>query len=59
MLSPTFQLTLLHHRVAGEIGVEMPICEQIYRIIYEGADPRNAVSVLMQRALKAEFAPGG
>jgi glycerol-3-phosphate dehydrogenase (NAD(P)+) len=46
------------HRVAGEIGVEMPICEQIYRIIYEGADPRNAVSVLMQRALKAEFALG-
>jgi glycerol-3-phosphate dehydrogenase (NAD(P)+) len=47
------------HRVAGEVGVEMPICEQIFRIIYEGADPRNAVSVLMQRALKAEFAPGG
>ena len=47
------------HRVAGEAGVEMPICEQIYLIIYEGADPRNAVSVLMQRALKAEFALGG
>jgi glycerol-3-phosphate dehydrogenase (NAD(P)+) len=46
------------HRVATEIGVEMPICEQIYRIIYEGADPRGAVSVLMQRALKSEFAPG-
>jgi glycerol-3-phosphate dehydrogenase (NAD(P)+) len=44
------------HRVAAEVGVEMPICEQIYQIIYEGADPRNAVSVLMQRALKAEFA---
>jgi glycerol-3-phosphate dehydrogenase (NAD(P)+) len=46
------------HRVATEIGVEMPICEQIYRIIYEGADPRGAVSVLMQRTLKSEFAPG-
>jgi glycerol-3-phosphate dehydrogenase (NAD(P)+) len=44
------------HRVAADVGVEMPICEQIYRIIYEGADPRGAVSVLMQRALKAEFA---
>jgi glycerol-3-phosphate dehydrogenase (NAD(P)+) len=47
------------HHVAGKAGVEMPICEQIYRILYEGADPREAVTALMQRALKSEFAPGG
>jgi len=45
------------HQVAASAGVEMPICEQIYRILYEGADPREAVTALMQRALKSEFSP--
>ncbi|MGI9263865.1 MAG: NAD(P)H-dependent glycerol-3-phosphate dehydrogenase [Gammaproteobacteria bacterium] len=43
------------HRVAERAGVEMPICEQIYRILYEGARPEEAVDALMQRALKSEF----
>jgi glycerol-3-phosphate dehydrogenase (NAD(P)+) len=47
------------HTVAGQVGVEMPICEQIYRILYQGAEPEEAVATLMQRALKSEFAPGG
>jgi glycerol-3-phosphate dehydrogenase (NAD(P)+) len=44
------------HRVATELGVEMPICHQIYRILYEGVEPASAVSVLMSRELKSEFA---
>jgi glycerol-3-phosphate dehydrogenase (NAD(P)+) len=44
------------HRVAERAGVEMPICEQIYRILYKGARPEEAVGALMQRALKSEFA---
>jgi glycerol-3-phosphate dehydrogenase (NAD(P)+) len=47
------------HRVAARAGVEMPICEQIYRILYEGAEPKEAVVALMKRELKSEFAPGG
>jgi glycerol-3-phosphate dehydrogenase (NAD(P)+) len=43
------------HHVAVGLGVEMPICHQIYRLLYEGADPREAVNALMQRALKSEF----
>jgi glycerol-3-phosphate dehydrogenase (NAD(P)+) len=46
------------HRVALAAEVEMPICEQIYRILYEGAEPQAAVSALMKRELKSEFAPG-
>ncbi len=42
------------HQVAGRLGVEMPICEQVYRILYEGVSPRDAVSRLMSRELKAE-----
>jgi glycerol-3-phosphate dehydrogenase (NAD(P)+) len=42
------------HQVADALGVEMPICQQIYRILYEGAPPRDAVAALMGRALKPE-----
>lgn len=42
------------HEVAAQTGVEMPICHQIYRILYEGASPREAVGALMSRTLKAE-----
>ncbi len=40
--------------VAESTGVEMPICHQIYRILYEGASPREAVGALMARSLKSE-----
>ena len=40
--------------VANKTAVEMPICEEIYRILYEGAAPREAVGALMSRALKPE-----
>lgn len=42
------------HQVADRLGVEMPISQQIYRILYEGAPPRDAVAVLMGRTLKPE-----
>jgi glycerol-3-phosphate dehydrogenase (NAD(P)+) len=47
------------HQVAAKAEVEMPICEQIFQILYHGADPREAVTALMKRDLKSEFAPGG
>jgi len=40
--------------VADDLGIEMPICHQVYRILYEGASPREAVAALMRRALKPE-----
>ena len=40
--------------VARQTGVEMPISDEIYRILYEGATPRDAVVSLMSRALKPE-----
>ncbi len=43
--------------VADELGIEMPICHQVYRIIYEGASPREAVGALMGRQLKSESEP--
>jgi glycerol-3-phosphate dehydrogenase (NAD(P)+) len=40
--------------VADKLGIEMPICNQVYRILYEGASPREAVGALMGRELKSE-----
>lgn len=42
------------HEVAQKLGIEMPICHQVYRILYEGASPREAVGTLMSRELKSE-----
>ena len=36
--------------VATRLSVEMPICEQVYRVVYEGAHPKDAVKELMGRA---------
>ena len=40
--------------VAARLNVELPIVEQIYRIIYEGLAPREAVAALMNRPLVPE-----
>jgi glycerol-3-phosphate dehydrogenase (NAD(P)+) len=40
--------------LAARAGVEMPIVDQACRVLYEGADPREAVIELMTRNLKAE-----
>jgi glycerol-3-phosphate dehydrogenase (NAD(P)+) len=36
-------------------GIEMPIVTEIYRILFEGKDPRQAVKALMARDLKQEL----
>ena len=43
------------HFLAQRMGVEMPICERMYRILYEGLDPRKAAKDLMGRELKHEL----
>ncbi|MBR3356839.1 MAG: NAD(P)-dependent glycerol-3-phosphate dehydrogenase [Solobacterium sp.] len=42
------------HEMAAELGIEMPITEQVYRILYENASPVEAGEELMGRKLKAE-----
>jgi glycerol-3-phosphate dehydrogenase (NAD(P)+) len=43
------------HEVAAERGVEMPIVEQVYRVLYEGLDARDAVTALMRRPVMREL----
>ncbi len=40
--------------LARQCGVEMPIAEQVYRVLYEGCSPRSAVSTLFERAQTLE-----
>ncbi|EIJ34583.1 NAD(P)H-dependent glycerol-3-phosphate dehydrogenase [Thiothrix nivea] len=42
-------------KLAATAGVEMPICDVVYRILYEQLPPRQAVQELISRDLKAEF----
>jgi glycerol-3-phosphate dehydrogenase (NAD(P)+) len=43
------------HAVSHREGVDMPICEGIYRLLYEGLPPREVVRALLSRPIKAEF----
>jgi len=42
------------HNVAARNGIDMPIAEQLYRVLYESLDPRDAVTALMRRPLMRE-----
>lgn len=42
------------HRLSQQYGVELPICEAVYTVLYEGADPKDAIGALFEREQKAE-----
>jgi len=42
------------HRVAERLGVDMPICREIYGIMYENKPVRSAVQALMGREVRSE-----
>ena len=42
------------HEVAARAGVEMPLCEMAYRVLYQHLPAKEAVRSLMSRPIKAE-----
>lgn len=42
------------HRLAARLGVEMPISEQVYRVLYERQSPQAAVEALLRREPRRE-----
>lgn len=54
MVAEGVKTSLSAYQLAQKLGVEMPIIEQIYLILYQHKDPRQAVTDLMMRDLKAE-----
>lgn len=43
------------HQLALKYGVDMPIMEQVDKVLFEGKDPQKAVSDLMRRPGKDEY----
>ncbi len=41
--------------LSRKFGVEMPVVEQVYKVLYKGKAPGDIVKTLMNRALKSEF----
>lgn len=55
MVAEGVKTTQAAYFLARKVGVEMPIVEQVYRILYEDRSPREAVQTLMTRELKDEI----
>lgn len=54
MVAEGVQTTLSTYQLAEKLNVEVPIIEQMYLILFKDKDPREAVTDLMLRDLKAE-----
>jgi glycerol-3-phosphate dehydrogenase (NAD(P)+) len=48
--------TLVAHNLAQQLGLEMPITEKIYQVLYENADPKVAAVELMGGNARHELA---
>ena len=46
--------TEVAYKVSRDLNIDMPITEAIYSVLYEGADPKEAVLELMTRNKKHE-----
>ena len=49
-----YYATKIVHKIACDIGVEMPIIEQCYEILYENKSARDAIDTLLGRPLRTE-----
>jgi glycerol-3-phosphate dehydrogenase (NAD(P)+) len=47
------------HQLAQRLGVDMPICDAVYRVLYEHVPAANEVEALLNRAPNAEFSGEG
>ena len=55
MVAEGIRTSVSAYQLAKKMKIEMPIIEQVYRILYEGKDPKAAVRELMTRELKKEL----
>ena len=43
------------YQLAQEHNIDMPITEQVYKVLYDNLDPKVAAQALMERAVRAEL----
>jgi glycerol-3-phosphate dehydrogenase (NAD(P)+) len=54
MVAEGVKTALSAYDLGKKMGVEMPITQEVYNVLYRGKDPRKAVRELMTRDLKVE-----
>jgi glycerol-3-phosphate dehydrogenase (NAD(P)+) len=54
MVAEGVRTTRSTHDLAARYGVEMPITEQVYQVLFESADPFDAITQLMTRDARPE-----
>lgn len=54
MVAEGVKTTLSAYQLSVKLGVDMPITEQMYYVLYENKDPKQAVTDLMMRELTSE-----
>lgn len=59
MVAEGVRTTKVTYELSRETGVEMPITGEMYRVMFEGKDPRAAVFDLMTREPKSEKSGAG
>lgn len=55
MVAEGVATTISALELASDYGIELPIAEQVYHILFEGKDPRQAITELMTRQVKREY----
>jgi len=54
MVAEGVRNTLTVYKLSAHKKIEMPICHQVYEILYQGKPPHKALEELMSRSLKEE-----
>ena len=54
MVSEGVNTTKILDDISKKNNIELPICNKVYEILYEGADPKKSFEQLMSRSLKKE-----
>lgn len=57
MVAEGVKTTQSVYDLVQDLGVDMPILEQVYQVLYKGKDCRTAVKDLLGRTLKPEYSP--
>jgi glycerol-3-phosphate dehydrogenase (NAD(P)+) len=57
MVAEGVKTSVSAHKLGMKMGVDMPITTEVYQILYQGKDPKQAVIDVMTRELKPELDP--
>lgn len=55
MIAEGVETTKAVHDLAAKMGIDVPIANQVHKILYEGKSPEIALRELMKRSLKTEW----